>query len=177
MPLPSPTDDITRGLNQRPASISPKYFYDQRGSALVGVRGEQFDLVAGLDFTLPDRLDAITFQAFARLPLEWALMMLLLLAVPRRLRRLIGLLCGLVLLLILFLKTADIGTQAAFQRPFNPYLDVKMLADGWNLMSGTLGTLAAFAGVAAALATSAGAALRAVGVTTTATEGSTGAAA
>ena len=34
MPLPSPTDDITRGLNQRPASISPKYFYDQHGSRL-----------------------------------------------------------------------------------------------------------------------------------------------
>lgn len=34
MPLPSPTDDITRGLNQRPARISPKYFYDQHGSRL-----------------------------------------------------------------------------------------------------------------------------------------------
>ena len=30
----SPTEDITRGLHQRPACISPKYFYDRRGSEL-----------------------------------------------------------------------------------------------------------------------------------------------
>ncbi|ODS51455.1 MAG: sulfatase [Agrobacterium sp. SCN 61-19] len=108
-------------------------------------------VIAWFAFTLPDRLDAITFQAFARLPLEWPLLLLLLLAVPRRLRRPVGVLCGLVLLLILFLKVADIGTREAFQRPFNPYLDIKMMADGWNLFSGTVGTLAAFAAVAAAL--------------------------
>ncbi|MDH4414755.1 MAG: sulfatase [Rhizobium sp.] len=108
-------------------------------------------VIAWLAFTLPDHPDAIGLQAFLRLPLEWPLMMLLLLVVPRSLRRPLALLCGLVLLLILFLKAADIGTQAAFQRPFNPYLDIKMLADGWNLMSGTVGTLVAFAGVAAAL--------------------------
>lgn len=107
--------------------------------------------IAWLAFTLPDHPDAIGVQAFARLPLEWPLVMLLLLLVPRTWRRPTALLCGILLLLILFLKLADIGTQAAFQRPFNPYLDVKMLADGWNLMSGTLGTLAAFAGVTAAL--------------------------
>ncbi|MFL0692508.1 MAG: sulfatase [Agrobacterium tumefaciens] len=108
-------------------------------------------VIAWFAFTLPDRLDAITFQAFARLPLEWPLLLLLLLAVPRILRRPVGVLCGLVLLLILFLKVADIGTREAFQRPFNPYLDIKMMADGWNLFSGTVGTLAAFVAVAAAL--------------------------
>lgn len=108
-------------------------------------------VIAWFAFTLPDRLNAITPQAFARLPLEWPLLLLLLLAVPRSLRRPIGFLCGLVLLLILFLKVADIGTREAFQRPFNPYLDIKMMADGWNLFSGTVGTLAAFAAVAAAL--------------------------
>jgi hypothetical protein len=107
--------------------------------------------IASLAFTLPDHPDAIGIQAFARLPLEWPLMMLVLLVVPRNWRRWVALLCGLLLLLILFLKLADIGTQAAFQRPFNPYLDAKMLVDGWNLMSGTVGTLAAFAGVSAAL--------------------------
>jgi hypothetical protein len=40
---------------------------------------------------------------------------------------------------LLFLKLADIGTDTAFQRPFNPYLDGKMIADGWNLLNGTLG--------------------------------------
>lgn len=108
-------------------------------------------LVAWFAFTLPDHPDAIGVSAFARLPLEWPLLMLVLLVVPNALRRPVGLLSALLLLLILFLKLADIGTQAAFQRPFNPYLDVKMLADGWNLMSGTIGTLAAMAGIVVVL--------------------------
>jgi hypothetical protein len=40
---------------------------------------------------------------------------------------------------MLFLKLADIGTGIAFQRPFNPYLDLKILTDGWNLLSGSVG--------------------------------------
>ncbi|CDZ29857.1 sulfatase-like hydrolase/transferase [Neorhizobium galegae] len=40
---------------------------------------------------------------------------------------------------MLFLKLADIGTGTAFQRPFNPYLDLKILTDGWNLLSGAVG--------------------------------------
>lgn len=105
-------------------------------------------LVAWLAFTLPDHPDALGLRAFARLPLEWPLLMLLLLVVPTALRRVTAIMSGLLLLLILFLKIADISTQAAFQRPFNPYLDVKMMADGWNLVSGTIGTFAAFAAIA-----------------------------
>jgi hypothetical protein len=40
---------------------------------------------------------------------------------------------------MLLLKLADLGTGIAFQRPFNPYLDVKILTDGWNLLSGSVG--------------------------------------
>ncbi len=108
-------------------------------------------LIAWLAFSLPDHPDAIGIDAFASLPLEWPLLMLLLLLVPTVLRKPAALAGGLLLLLILFLKIADIGTKSAFQRPFNPYLDAKMLADGWNLMSGTVGTLAALLGVVAAL--------------------------
>lgn len=53
-----------------------------------------------------------------------------------------SLLRGVVTLLLaamLFLKLADIGTGTAFQRPFNPYLDLKILTDGWNLLSGSVG--------------------------------------
>jgi hypothetical protein len=45
----------------------------------------------------------------------------------------------LLLVAMLLLKLADIGTGTAFQRPFNPYLDLKILADGWNLLSGSVG--------------------------------------
>lgn len=108
-------------------------------------------VIAWIALALPDHPDAVGLDAFARLPLEWPLMMLLLLVVPRGLRKPAALGCGLLLLVVLFLKIADIGTKSAFQRPFNPYLDAKMLADGWNLMSGTVGTVTAIAGVAAVI--------------------------
>ncbi|MEC9463149.1 MAG: sulfatase [Pseudomonadota bacterium] len=107
--------------------------------------------IAWLAFTLPGHPDAIGLDAFARLPLELPLLMLLLLLVPSTWRKITALTCGLLLLIILCLKFADIGTQAAFQRPFNPYLDIKMLVDGWNLMSGTVGPLVAFAAIAAGI--------------------------
>ncbi|WP_085423290.1 sulfatase-like hydrolase/transferase [Xaviernesmea oryzae] len=46
---------------------------------------------------------------------------------------------ALLLAIMLLLKLADIGTGIAFQRPFNPYLDLKILTDGWNLLSGAVG--------------------------------------
>jgi hypothetical protein len=91
---------------------------------------------------LPDHPDAIGIQNFLSLPLEVAglgLLVLLLSGKPRAFA--IGF-STIILGLILFLKLADLGTQAAFQRRFNPYLDIKMLKDGWNLLSGSLGSLA-----------------------------------
>lgn len=126
-------------MKNKPGTIRPFF-----GALIV-------TFVAWLAFTLPDHPDAVALIAFARLPLEWPLLMLLLLVVPAALRRATAMVAGLLLLLILFLKTADIGTQAAFQRPFNPYLDIKMMADGWNLISGTIGAVAAFATIVFAL--------------------------
>ncbi|GHC69146.1 hypothetical protein GCM10010136_14600 [Limoniibacter endophyticus] len=53
--------------------------------------------------------------------------------------------------LVLLLKLADLGTHAAFSRPFNPLLDAKILHDGWNLLSGTVGLYEAIAIIASAL--------------------------
>lgn len=58
MPLPSPTDDITRGLSQRPASISPKYFYDQHGSRL-------FEEITRLPEYYPTRTETALMQQHA----------------------------------------------------------------------------------------------------------------
>jgi hypothetical protein len=57
----------------------------------------------------------------------------------------------LALAAILFLKLADIGTGTAFQRPFNPYLDLKILTDGWNLLSGAVGVTEAVGIICAGL--------------------------
>ncbi|MBD8688335.1 MULTISPECIES: sulfatase [unclassified Rhizobium] len=102
-----------------------------------------FSLTAFLAFTLPDHPDALGMDAFLRLPLEWPVIAILVLMTRGFLRRLIIYLCALLVFVVLFLKIADIGVQTAFQRQFNPYLDLKMLADGWNLISGTIGTPAA----------------------------------
>ena len=58
MLLPSPTDDIMRGLNQRPASISPKYFYDQHGSQL-------FEEITRLPEYYPTRTETALMQQHA----------------------------------------------------------------------------------------------------------------
>lgn len=104
-----------------------------------------FSLAALFAFNLPDHPGAFSVDTFARLPLEWVFIALLTLLTRGWLRRIVIFLCGLIVFLVLFLKLADIGVQSAFQRPFNPYLDLKMLKDGWNLISGTIGTPAALA--------------------------------
>lgn len=111
--------------------------------ALIGAL--LFSLMALLAFNMPDHPDAFGIGTFTRLPLEWAVIGLLTLIVPGRIKRTVIFICGFLVFLLLFLKIADIGVEAAFQRQFNPYLDVKMLTDGWNLISGTIGTLAALA--------------------------------
>jgi hypothetical protein len=98
-----------------------------------------FSLIAFVAFTLPDHPDAFELSPFLRLPLEWPIGAILFLLTTGRFRRFLEVVAAIVVFIILFLKLADIGTQAAFQRPFNPYLDIKMIGDGWNLMSGTFG--------------------------------------
>ncbi|MDY8109378.1 sulfatase [Fulvimarina sp. 2208YS6-2-32] len=53
--------------------------------------------------------------------------------------------------IILFLKLADLGTFTAFGRPFNPLLDLIIIKDGWNLLTGTIGRTEAAAVIAAAI--------------------------
>lgn len=99
-----------------------------------------FSVIAFFAFTLPDHPDALVPGAFARLPLEWPIIAVLVLMTRGSLRRHIIFLCGFLVFLVLLLKMADIGVQTAFQRQFNPYLDLKMLGDGWHLISGAMGT-------------------------------------
>jgi hypothetical protein len=107
-----------------------------------------FSVTAFMAFTLPDHPESLGLNAFLRIPLEWPVIAILVLMTRGLLRRLIIYLCSLLVFVVLFLKIADIGVQTAFQRPFNPYLDVKMLTDGWNLISRTIGTPAALVALA-----------------------------
>jgi hypothetical protein len=109
--------------------------------------GLLFAATAWFSFTVPDHPGAFSFDAFLTLPPEMPLIGLALLIVRGRSARFLAGLATLLVFVVLFLKLADIGTQAAFQRPFNPYLDVRMLTDGWNLLSGSIGTGAALAAI------------------------------
>lgn len=93
---------------------------------------------------LPGHPDAITPMAFLPLPLEIPLVALLLLLAPRGIARVFCVLFSFSIALVFVLKIADIGTQAAFQRVFNPYLDLKMLRDGWDLVSRSAGRVIAW---------------------------------
>lgn len=58
MPLPTPTEEITHGLRQRPACISPKYFYDPHGSRL-------FEEITRLPEYYPTRTETALMQQHA----------------------------------------------------------------------------------------------------------------
>jgi hypothetical protein len=137
----------------------PEKIYETRSTAGMSPRRGRviggtilFSLIAFVAFTLPDHPDAFGVSSFLRLPLEWPIGALVLLLTTGRFRRLLEVIAAIVVFIILFLKVADIGTQAAFQRPFNPYLDIKMIGDGWNLMSGTFGPLLAVLAASGAVA-------------------------
>ncbi|ALV27864.1 hypothetical protein [Pannonibacter phragmitetus] len=115
-----------------------------------------FLVVFIMSCNLPVRPGGYTLAAFARLPFELPLAGLALLLLPRWLAYVAAALVTLLVFVLLFLKLADTGVQMAFQRPFNPYLDIRMLGDGWNLLSGTIGTFTAALAVALALALLAG---------------------
>ncbi|MCO6187713.1 sulfatase-like hydrolase/transferase [Rhizobium sp. L1K21] len=106
-------------------------------------------LISFASLTLPDHPNAFSVRAFFRFPVEIPVILLVLLLLPRRLAAAFAILSTLALFTLLFLKGADIGVQSAFQRRFNPYLDMKMLADAWNLLSGAIGQWSA--GLAIAL--------------------------
>lgn len=71
-----------------------------------------------------------------RWPAELPMVLLLLLAAPGRTSR--GAVVGLATA-AMALCLADLGTDAALQRPFNPALDAGLAASGWEFARGALG--------------------------------------
>lgn len=137
------------GLMTRNSRMSKAATTSSWGICLAGLF---FVAVSFVALTLPDHPDAFSLNAFLRFPLEVPLMVLALLLLPRRLAGLCAAIFALAIFTLLFLKIADIGVQSAFQRRFNPYLDMKMLADGWNVLSGTFGKWSAGLAIALMLA-------------------------
>jgi hypothetical protein len=91
---------------------------------------------------IPNRLSAITLEAFAYLPLEGLLLGLALL-VPGRIGLLLRLCAAGLLATGIIFKMADIAAYQVFDRPFNPVLDSRFPTDGMNLLQGTIGRIGA----------------------------------
>ncbi|MFN7104519.1 MAG: sulfatase-like hydrolase/transferase [Pseudorhizobium sp.] len=100
---------------------------------------------------LPSNPSALTMAFRPDFPLEMLVLAVAALLLPGRLFQLLRVLATALFAAILFLKLADLGTGSAFQRPFNPYLDLKVMIDGWNLLSGSIGRAEAALFVGAAL--------------------------
>lgn len=73
---------------------------------------------------LPNHPDAIGWSALAQVPLELPILVLAMVSVGRRDR--IAAVIAAVLVAAAFLKLADIGMFLAYNRVFNPNLDVQV---------------------------------------------------
>ncbi len=98
--------------------------------------------VLALPLLLPDRLP-VDPAVFLRLPLELPAIILLLLAMPSRGMR-AAVTAALAAMAVV--KLADIGTRAAYLRPFNPVFDSDLVPAAWRLGSGAAGWQLALAG-------------------------------
>ena len=97
---------------------------------------------------LPSRPEGLRAGAWASLPVELPIALLLVLVLRGRVVR--AAIVALALA-VLALRLADLGTFQAFDRPFNPALDLHLLASGWALLSASVGRAQALAAAALAL--------------------------
>jgi hypothetical protein len=118
-------------------------------------------LVLHLALVQPNHPEAVTWAALRFGPHELPLLLVLLATAPLWVRRPLRLAIVAFLLGMVVVKLADLGTQAAYLRTFNPAFDLPLLYAGWEMSEGAigrtatqamlLGLLAALVGVAAAL--------------------------
>lgn len=99
----------------------------------------------------PNHPDAMTWQALALFAHELPVILLAMLALPTAVSRWLRGVLVLVLTTIAVLKIADYASFVAFNRRFNPVVDLNLVVSSWDLLSGTLGRGAAGAIVVLAL--------------------------
>ena len=87
----------------------------------------------------PDRPNHITFDAFARLPLEGLVVIGLALVLPRNARRVLAWTVGPLLGVLVVLKLLDVGFFTAFDRPFNPVEDWRYTSIGIETLRDSIG--------------------------------------
>ena len=87
----------------------------------------------------PDHPLHLTPSAFVRVPLEGLALIAVALVLPATARRLLAGIVGPLLALVVILKILDIGFFAAFDRPFDPYLDSSYAGIGSETLRASIG--------------------------------------
>ncbi|MER6668350.1 sulfatase [Amycolatopsis japonica] len=98
----------------------------------------------------PNDLDALTPEAFVRLPVEALLGVAVVLMLRDGARRIVAVSAGAILGLLTVFKAIDIGFGLALNRRFNPVFDWGVLGNGVDLLGtsiGRTGAIASFAGL------------------------------
>ncbi len=95
-------------------------------------------LIVWFGLTAPNRVSSITPSAFARIPLE-ALVVILVLVLPSRARDVTAFLLGGVLGLLTVFKLLDMGFLEALGRPFDAVIDWRYLGSAVDLLDDSVG--------------------------------------
>ncbi|MFD3839288.1 sulfatase [Streptomyces sp. NPDC058642] len=88
---------------------------------------------------MPNRLDRMNVQAFLRLPVEAILLAGLLLALPRRARRITAVVSGVFIGLFTIVKVLDMGFRQTLARPFDLVFDWILLDDATDFVRESFG--------------------------------------
>jgi hypothetical protein len=94
-----------------------------------------------LALAMPNRPDAMSVKALARLPLELPVILAVLVAFPVRGRATATVRVALVVALVatLVFNLADLATFTAYGRDFNPLVDRHLAGAAWDLAAGAIG--------------------------------------
>ncbi|WUJ12179.1 sulfatase [Actinoplanes sp. NBC_00393] len=96
----------------------------------------------------PNVLKRLSAGGFARIPIEAALGIALLIAVPRRPRLILASIAGVVLGWLVIEKSLDMGWFEILARPFDPVLDWVLFDDTYGFIRESYGQTAAYGAIA-----------------------------
>ena len=109
--------------------------------------------VIALALMQPNHPASATWGALRIFPLELPMLLAALALARGRPARALRVGVAAALTLMVALKAADLASNIAFQRPYNPLLDLHLAAAGWRLLTGAIGALTALAAIVALVTT------------------------